>query len=304
MATVSRVVSQPQIQINKIGVLTDFSKQSTRALRYAAALAHAYNAGITLAHAYIPPAFAYTAPEVSLTYEAMEDLRERLEKDLVDQTKSAFLHGIRCSTLLSIGGPSDVLEGLHDADIIVVGTKGDSGIEKAALGSTAETIFRSSTVPVLTVGPFCHLTDKSAFSVKTVLYATDFSSGAKIALQYGVSIARKFDADLIMLHVKDDHDVPFSFERAMASQGPLEKLHELAPDSQTTCIVKFGAADAVILEEATNRKADLIVIGARGAGKFASIVSHFGGGTAYEIAANADCPVLTVRNPQERANGS
>lgn len=297
MATVSRIASQPQIRINKIGVLTDFSRGSTRALRYAAALARAYNAGITLAHAYIPPYFAYATPDVSLTYQAMEDLRKGLEKDLMDQAKSAFLHDIKCSTLLSVGGPKDVLENLRGADLIVVGTKGDSGLEKIALGSTAETIFRSSTVPVLTVGPLCHSTDESLFSIKTVLYATDFSSGAEIALPYGASLARTFDADFIMLHVKDDNEVPFSFERAMASQEPLEKLRKLAPNGQTTCIVGFGAAGAAILEEAKVRKADLIVMGARGIGKFASVVSHFGGGTAYEVAANAGCPVLTIRRP-------
>jgi nucleotide-binding universal stress UspA family protein len=297
MATSSKVSVQSQVKIENIGVLTDLSNEATRALRFAVAFARAFDAGITLAHSYIPPSFAYAAPEVSLVYQAIGDMEQSLKKNLVDQAKAAFLHGIKFSTVLRVGGPKDLLEDLSGMDLIVVGTKGESGIEKTALGSTAETIFRSCAMPVLTVGPFCQLEAESPSFVKTILYATDFSYGAEVALPYALSFAQKFGAELSLVHAVDDHDVPFSFERAMASQEPLEKLRELAPGDRVDHIVGFGPASAVILDEARNRKTNLIVIGARGRGGFSSVVSHFGGGTAYEVAAKASCPVLTVRRP-------
>ena len=297
MATSSEVSVQPRIKIENIGVLTDFSNEATRALRFAAAFARAFDAGITLAHSYIPPYFAYAAPEVSLVYQAIGDMEQSLKKNLVEQATAEFLHGIKCSTVLRLGGPKDLLEDLSGMDLIVVGTKGESGIEKAALGSTAETIFRSCAMPVLTVGPLCQFKAASSSFVKTILYATDFSYGAEVALPFALSFAQQFEAELILVHAIDDNDVPFSFERTMASQEPLEKLHELVPGERVDHIVGFGSASAVILEEARNRKTDLIVIGARGRGGFSSVVSHFGGGTAYEVAAKASCPVLTVRRP-------
>jgi nucleotide-binding universal stress UspA family protein len=60
------------------------------------------------------------------------------------------------------------------------------------------------------------------------------------------------------------------------------------------CVVGFGKPDAVITETARTLQADVIVMGARGAGKLASLVSHFGGRTACGVAANAECPVLTI----------
>lgn len=297
MVTSSQIIAPLRIKIDNIGVLTDFSKEATTALQYAAALAHAYNASITLAHSYTPPSFAYGAPEVSLVYQAIDDLEQSLKKQLLDQAQSECVRGIKCSTVFRLGGPKDLLEDLSGMDLIVVGTKGESGLEKIALGSTAETIFRSCAMPVLTVGPLCQLNVESQSFVRTILYATDFSYGAEVALPYALSFRLKFGADLVLLHAVDSHDVPFSFERAMASQDPLEKLHELAPSEQADHVVSFGSAGTVILDEARNRKADLIVIGARGRGGFSSIVSHFGGGTAYEVAAKASCPVLTVRRP-------
>lgn len=298
MATSSQVSAQPQIRIGNIGVLTDFSEAAKSALRYAAAFARAYGSGITLAHAYIPPSFAYAAPEVSLVYEAMDDLQQSLEKELVDQAKSECLSGIQCKTVLRMGGPKDLLENLSGMDLIVVGTKGESGIEKFALGSTAEAIFRSCAAPVLTVGPHCRPTAGPESFVKTILYATDFSYGAEVALPYALSFARKFGAELVLLYAADDEDVSFSFERAMASERPLEKLRELAPGVEGDHVVGFGPAAAVILDEAASRKADFIVLGARGRGRLSTVLSHFGGGTAYEVAAKATCPVLTVRKPQ------
>ena len=161
-------------------------------------------------------------------------------------------------------------------------------------------IFRSSAVPVLTVGPQCDPSGRGEIALDTVLYATDFSAGADAALSYALSIAREHGAKLVLLHVEESNDMPFSFDRAMASAEPLEKLRHLVPDGiylrhKPVYVVGFGAPDALILEEARNREANIIVVGARGAGAFSGAVSHFGGGTAYKVAANADCPVLTVR---------
>jgi nucleotide-binding universal stress UspA family protein len=202
-----------------------------------------------------------------------------------------------------------LLAALKDIDLVVVGTSGQTGLEKAALGSTAEAIFRSSPVPVLTVGPCCRY-DSQETVLNAILYATDFSPGAKLSLPYASSIANEHAAKLILLHVSNDKEAEFSFERTIASIKPLERLNELIGEDldqfiaegadakfKVTGKVGFGKPGTVIVEEAMKAKADLIVIGARGTGAFASVLSHFGGGTAYHVAVNADCPVLTIRRP-------
>src|SRR6185437_8005473 len=248
MATSSQVSAQPQITIKQIGVMTDFSKEATTALHYAAAFARAYGAGITLAHSFMLPSLAYASPEASLVYQTIDDMEQSLKKELVDQTKSECLRGIKCSTVLRSGGPKDLLEDLRNMDLIILGTKGASGIEKIALGSTAETIFRSCTTPVLTVGPLCQLKPESF--IKTIVYATDFSYGAEVALPYALSFARKFGSELVLVHAIDNRDVYFSFERAMASQEPLEKLRELASSERADHVVDIGSAASVILDQA------------------------------------------------------
>jgi len=299
MVTAHRISPLSQVKIETIAVLTDFSSGAEMALRCAVEFARAYHAGLVLAHAYNPIS-AFVTPEAALAYQPLDDMRQAMQDRLLGQTEASFLQGVNCTTLLSMGEALNLLEDLKHVDLIVVGTSGETGLVKAAIGSTAERIFRSSTTPVLTVGPHCRCTGKGEATVKTVLYSTDFSPGADIALPYAVSLAKKNDAELVLLHVKDDKDVPFSFDRAMASEEPLERLRGLVPEDADlpkgpTCFVGFGKPDAVILDEANSRNADLIVMGARGTGALTSIVSHFGGGTAYKVAASAKCPVLTIR---------
>ena len=309
MAVLSQIAPRTQLKIEKIAVLTDFSNNADLALRYAAAFARGRKASLTLAHAYIPPYSAFAAPEAELVYQAFHDLSKDLSARLEEKTKAAYLTDLRCTTLLREGTPKELLAEVSDVDLIVVGTAGYTGVEKAALGSTAEAIFRSSKIPVLTVGPNCHCRGTTEIALKTILYATDFSAGAAIALPYALSIASGHGANLVLLHVSRNENAQFSFERTIASIGPLDRLHKLIADddagliangidlnTKLTYLVGFGTPEKVIVEEAKNRKADLIVIGAQGAGALASLLSHFGGGTAYHVAVHAGCPVLTVRS--------
>src|SRR5271163_2489422 len=180
---------QTQPKIRTVAVLTDFSENAENALRFAARIARRARANIVLAHAEIPPPCIFAAPEVKLIYDALAHWRERLGLSLRNLTNSIYLRNIGCSVLLHEGSPGELLRDFRDADLIVVGTSGKTGLQKVSLGSTAEEIFRSSAIPVLTVGPHCSCSGADELRIETVLYATDFSAGANAALSYAQSIA-------------------------------------------------------------------------------------------------------------------
>jgi len=301
MAATSQIARDVDLKFNKIAVLTDFSKNSDDALQYAAAFARDNGADLILAHAYIPPACACAAPEFALAYQAFEAFRGSLESRLLSETEADYLRDVKCTILLREGEAADLMEDLSDADLIVVGTSGHTGLERAALGSTAERIFRSSSIPVLTIGPRCQPGNIGKGQMNAIICATDLSPNTQaIVLPYAVSIARKYDAELILLRVVTNRGIPFSFERTMASAEPLDRMKALLPDHidlprKPKYLVGFGTPDEVILAEARNRKSGLIVMGARKTGLLGALARRFEDGTAYSVAANAPCPVLTVR---------
>jgi nucleotide-binding universal stress UspA family protein len=299
VATTQQAIAHTWPKIKKIAVLTDFSQNADTALRFAAAFARGYGADIVLGHAYLPASCAYAAPKVKLVYQSLDASRKRWADQLFSKIEAAHLSDIKCTAVLHQGTPKELLKELGEVDLIVVGTSGVKGVEKAALGSTAETIFRSSMVPVLTVGPNCRCRGPEAIVLNTILYATDLSSVSDLALPYAFSIAREHHAHLVLLHVAQGNDEPFSFDRAMAGAEPLEQLRKLVHEGiglerQASYIVSFGTPAATIIKEAKSEQADLIVVGARGPSSLASAISHLGGGTAYCVAADADCPVLTI----------
>ncbi len=300
MALAAQLSIQPRLRFKKIAVLTDFSDNAAVALQCAAKFARKYRSSIILAHAYLPLPCAYSAPEPALVLETLNAERQNLKNQLFAEFRKneRELEGIECSVFLTEGVPGDMLRKLPAADLIVIGTSGQTGVRKLALGSSAETVFRCAEIPVLTVGPHYRGTPETA--IGTVLYATDFSASAEAAFPYALSIAEENRSKLVLLHVASDQDAPFSFDQAMATAAPLQALQRLAPDkanlkSSPSCVVAFGRPEEVILEKAQDQGAGLIVLGARSVKAFASVISHWGGGTAYRVAANAKCPVLTVR---------
>ena len=147
MAITHPVTPRTDLKIGKIAVLTDFSAPADAALRYAATMARSCGARIALAHAYLPPGAASSAPEMAMVFEALESCRQSFQAKLLDTGRQPWLKDIQCTTILCEGGPADVLKELKDADMIVVGTSGQTGLKKAVLGSTAEMVYQVKVPP-------------------------------------------------------------------------------------------------------------------------------------------------------------
>lgn len=287
---------EPRIpQIRKIAVLTDFSPAADNALQYAAMIARSYGAEILLAHAFLPPACASAAPTAAMVFAACDDRRQYLEERLRAKTRQPLLETIRCSIALCEGAPVDLVQELKDVDLVVVGTSGATGLRKAFLGSTAETVFHTVTKPVLTVGPSCATAEEGKSGA--ILCAVSLSGAADV-LGYALSIAKRRNAELMLLHVVEGPGVVFALEQAHAKAEIMEELRRRMTESdtggvRTTFLVGFGNADSVILNEARIHDARLIVVGTHRT-RVPALASHFAGGTAYSVATNAECPVLTI----------
>ena len=101
---------------------------------------------------YIIPsrAWQYRVTIEAMHQAALADARERM------QTLASHLETIPCHTYVREGEVWESLSELirtREIDLLVVGTRGRTGVEKLVLGSKAEEILRQATCPVLTVGP-------------------------------------------------------------------------------------------------------------------------------------------------------
>jgi nucleotide-binding universal stress UspA family protein len=140
--------------ISRIVVATDFSEIADHALDYALTFAAMTGANVTIVHAYDvlvygrPGGMLLPSPEV-------EAQISRAAREALDATVKRACE--RCPTAngeLREGDARDqvtkVAENLG-ADLIVVGTHGRRGMKRMLLGSVAESLVRTSSIPVLTV---------------------------------------------------------------------------------------------------------------------------------------------------------
>jgi nucleotide-binding universal stress UspA family protein len=137
--------------IEKILVPTDFSEHAKAALEMAIELAQKHGARIVLLHAYQLPAdgapSGATVPSGHLFVHA-EETANRLQRAAAAYDQS----GVGITTSVLPGPPwEQILEAvkLHDASLIVMGSRGLRGLPRLLMGSTAERVARCSPVPVL-----------------------------------------------------------------------------------------------------------------------------------------------------------
>jgi nucleotide-binding universal stress UspA family protein len=132
--------------------------------------------------------------------------------------------------------------------------------------------------------------------VERILVATDFSLCSLNALERAEELARKLDAELILLHVEA---VPVAgSQMADATHAAVGRELAHAADQlrhhhhlKVRSLLRTGAADEEILDAAETERASLIVMGTHGRKGVARVLL---GSVAERVLRGARCPVLTV----------
>jgi nucleotide-binding universal stress UspA family protein len=143
--------------IRHILVATDFGASSERAVQMAVDLANQFGARLTLFHAYELPSLGLDGA-VPCPVDLVTPIKNEAEKTLAAKLEEVRRESSNADSVLCAGSPSDgILEVSEQrgADLIIVGTHGRRGLERALLGSVAERTVRLSKIPVLSVSGDC-----------------------------------------------------------------------------------------------------------------------------------------------------
>ena len=146
-------------QLNKILLATDFSEDSTNALRFAEELSQKFGSEIIVLHVDqpLPPVMVSElgpAVDAGAINQIAEDQRLAAQRELDSIVKRLRDGQIKARSLLRVGAP--FLEIIHaaqteNADLIVLGTHGRTGLAHVLLGSVAERVVQKAGCAVLTV---------------------------------------------------------------------------------------------------------------------------------------------------------
>ena len=154
---------------------------------------------------------------------------------------------------------------------------------------------------MLTIGPHVTSSVHNDGRFHSVLFATDFTPESLAAAPYAISLAQENQAKLTLLHIIPERNGQAEYRGSANSVADaMAKLHDLVPsEAELWCrpntTVEFGRPSDGILEAARKSKADLIVLGVRGAKGHLGAATHVERATAHNVVVRATCPVLTVR---------
>jgi nucleotide-binding universal stress UspA family protein len=301
------------IEIRRILCPVDFSDYSRRALDHAIAIARWYESTVTALHVFSPsPVAAYgPGPVVFVPIVLTPADRDRLLADTKAFTDAEMAPGVPIEAVIREGNTAaEIVDQATDmsADLLVIGTHGRSGFERLLLGSVAEKVLRKARCPVLTVPR--RLPDAvpaGPVLFKRILCAVDFSESSMQALKYALSLAQEADGCLTVVHVLGAEFVAqVGIGEEHVSLAALQRQHEeearkllekAVPESATAyckadTMLLRGKPWREILRIASDRQAELIVMGVKGRG--AADLMFFGS-TTQHVVREATCPVLTLR---------
>ena len=137
----------------RILVPTDGSEETRRAVEHAIDLAEEHDATI---HAlYVVNSASFSSLPMESSWESVASMMNKEGEAALDDVEGiAEERGVTVERALVDGNPSREIVRYaedEDCDLVVMGTHGRGGIDRLLLGSVAEKVVRSSSVPVLTV---------------------------------------------------------------------------------------------------------------------------------------------------------
>jgi nucleotide-binding universal stress UspA family protein len=290
------------MKLSKILVPTDFSEHAQQALETAVSLAKPFGATLHLLHVVqmpLVPTMPEAAPVVPVTF--WQELREHALRALEKQKAKLAADRLRCELEVIEDVPGFAISAAAErakADLIVMGSRGLTGIKHVLLGSVAEHTVRAAPCPVLTVK------HGGALHMRKILVAMDFSPASQRALEFAQLIAKSAGpAHVILVHA---YYVPVELQEYLIQRGQsipdvlspratkeLEAILTKLQDAGFSCeyVAAAGAPETVIADVAKDKQVDLIALGTHGRRGLSHL---FMGSVAERVVRHSERPVVTV----------
>ena len=259
----------------------DFSIPSRGALRYALAIAEHFGATVTLLAVNDPILAEAAEIEAGSAW-----LAERVQADLLQFLADGIPHvpaGVTVTCRVATGKPAtEILQQARteSAELIIMSSRGNSGVRKLFFGATTERVLRETGVPVLVTpvhddGP--ESLEQLRHRLRRVLVPLDSMASTSPQLDVARAIAEALDATLLLAHVIEPAWYPHAVRRRLpisdterryrAERFLADAAGPPRSDRKVELLTTFGDPAEEIAKIAGDRAVGLVVIGLHGSPK-------------------------------------
>lgn len=277
--------------MKKILVPVDFSAYSEYALEVAAKIAKKHNAEIIALHMMGLSDAVVTREESKEVFEAMYYMK-LAEKRFADFLDKDFLKGINITETVH---NYKIFSELNDvalefnADLIVMGSHGSSGLKEVFVGSNTEKVVRTSQIPVLVIK---HRQEN--FNPELGIFACDFSETSIGPYKRAQKLFNSLEINMKLLYVNLAGDFRstreiekriLNFLKSAGEPNPLQTLNEVVQYSDYS-------VEAGIFGYSQVSNADIIALSTHGR---QGLAHFFAGSIGEDVVNHSDIPVITFK---------
>ncbi len=272
--------------MKNILVTTDFSEKSIASLHVAIGLAKQHKSKIYLLHAIELPLRLMTESQVSVP-EAMYFLN--LTKQRFAELHKELETGVEIIDLVETSPlPEAVGETVKkfNIDLVFMGSNGASGAKELFIGSNAEKVIRSATVPVLVIK-----NPHEKLKIKHIMFGCDFSKRFLKPFEKAVAFAKLFNAKIDLVYV----NTPYQFLTTHEINHRMKEFLSEATHARQhfeTHVYNDIRVETGILNYVKENKIDLICMFPNGR---KGIAHFFNGSISSDLVNHSDTPVLTIK---------
>lgn len=274
--------------MKRILVPCDFSEQSVNALKFAIQLEKTSSAEVHLLYVVELPFLndSLLMPTLYFEKERFQDLGEQADQRLEYIVKKYSSPGLKLQGKVDFGAPSKkILEYIssHSIDLVVMGTKGATGMRELFVGSNTEKIVRASGVPVIAIKD-----DVRPRQIKSIVFPNIIESDSHEDLVMKVKdLQHSLSAHLHVVYI----NTPLNFRQDIITRENLTHFAKryMLKDC-TTSVFNDMVEESGIINFTRMIDADMIAVGTHGRKGLAHLLS---GSLAEDLVNHTKLPVWT-----------
>ncbi len=277
--------------MKKILVPVDFSNHSEYALEVAANIAKKQNAEIIAVHMMGLNDAVLTRDESKEAFEAMFYLK-LAEKRFAEFLDKDYLKGIKVTDTVhnyKIFSELNDVASDFEADLIVMGSHGSSGLKEVFVGSNTEKVVRTSEIPVLVIK---HRHEN--FNPELGVFACDFLENSVGPFKRAKKMFDALGINMQMLYVNLAGDFRSTRESEKRILNFLKSVGEPNPLEILNNVVQYNeySVEAGIFGYSQVSNADIIALPTQGR---QGLAHFFAGSIGEDVVNHSDLPVLTFK---------
>jgi nucleotide-binding universal stress UspA family protein len=274
--------------MKKILVPCDFSEQAVSAFRFAIDVATQAKGEIHLVHVVEVPVLhdSVLMPVMAFEEALFKELREKAEKQFKSLREKYAPEKMKVTSRVIFGPVSRMLADYMEEtkiDLVVMGTKGASGVREVLIGSNAEKMVRNAAVPVIAVKRYVKAT-----TIKNIVFPNTLNTAHQEDLVMKVKALQSFfKATLHIVWI----NTPTNFTRDSVTHKRLQAFAKrFMLKDYTINVFNDPYEETGTINFAHEIGADMIAMGTHGR---KGIAHFFSGSVAEDVVNHVDCPIWT-----------